>query len=112
LEQDGFLVTGAGGFVKLRDRWSDGITLVAIEAKMRDWRRALSQASSYARYADLCYVALPTEICSRAIEEMYLFKRAGVGLISFDMRSIRVLVSARRQTNHDWQRFHVLSRLW
>lgn len=39
-------------------------TTLAIEAKLRDWRRALRQAEAYKFAADVVYLALPEQVIS------------------------------------------------
>jgi len=53
--------------------------LVAIEAKLEDWRRAEAQAARYRTYADASYVVLPVERITPTVREF--FARGPVGLL-------------------------------
>lgn len=54
----------------------------AIEAKLKDWRRALSQAYRYRWFADYSYVVLDEKFINRAINNIDLFEKYNVGLAS------------------------------
>ena len=58
--------------------------LVAFEAKLSDWRRALAQAYRYRYYAELAVVVLPADVARRAVQNRSIFKQAGVALWTFD----------------------------
>ena len=55
---------------------------IAIEAKLKDWRRALSQAYRYRWFADYSYVVIDEYYCKRAIKNLDLFEKYNVGLAS------------------------------
>jgi hypothetical protein len=57
--------------------------VVAIEAKLRDWRRALMQAYRYLQYSTQSWVLLDYKHSDSAIKQLALFKSYGVGLASF-----------------------------
>jgi hypothetical protein len=57
--------------------------IVAIEAKLRDWRRALMQAYRYLQFSTQSWVLLDHKHSSSAIKHLALFKSYGVGLASF-----------------------------
>lgn len=57
--------------------------VVAIEAKLRDWRRALMQAYRYLQYSTQSWVLLDYKYTDSAIKQLALFKSYGVGLASF-----------------------------
>jgi len=52
----------------------------AIEAKLKDWKRALKQAYRYRWFADYAYVVIDEQHGKRAIENINLFKKYNVGL--------------------------------
>lgn len=56
-------------------------SITAIEAKLRDWRKALRQAYRDRLFADRVYVALPVAYSKPAVQEIHLFRDANVGLI-------------------------------
>lgn len=55
---------------------------IAIEAKLRNWKRALMQAYRYKWFADYSYVVLDHTYIRPAIQNIELFKKYNVGLIS------------------------------
>jgi hypothetical protein len=58
--------------------------LVAFEAKLFDWKKALQQAYRYRYYADLAVVLLPCERAPAALAHRDVFQRLGVALWTFD----------------------------
>ena len=71
--------------------------LVAIEAKLADWRSAFFQAYRSTAYADHAYVLLPEVIAHRAERNRDEFCFRGVGLCAFDGRTIRVIIKSIAQ---------------
>ena len=70
--------------------------LVAIEAKLSDWRGGLLQASRYTAFADQSYLALPERAAARVLAEDPDVPRAlGVGLISVG-QTARIIIAAPR----------------
>ncbi|MEP2445818.1 MAG: hypothetical protein ABJI69_01215 [Balneola sp.] len=57
-------------------------SLYAIEAKLRNWKRALKQAYRYKWFADYSYVVLDYYHINKALEELDAFKKYNVGLAS------------------------------
>jgi hypothetical protein len=56
------------------------VLTVAVELKLKKWRRALEQAVIYQLCADLVYVALPESAI--AVVDKSIFMHHGVGLIA------------------------------
>ena len=54
--------------------------IIAIEAKLTDWRRAISQAYRYQRYASQAWVVLDASKARGAIASKKEFQRLNVGL--------------------------------
>lgn len=54
--------------------------IIAVEAKLNDWRRAISQAYRYQRYANQAWVVLDASQARGAINAKKEFKRLNVGL--------------------------------
>lgn len=59
-------------------------SVIAVEAKLRDWRRAIHQAHRNKLFADRTYVALPAQFASSAIRNLSEFRTAAIGLIVLD----------------------------
>ncbi len=75
--------------------------LIAIEAKLNDWKRGLIQANRYKVFANKVYLAIPSTIQHRI--DRNAFRRHGIGLISLNVEQNKktVLVAApnKRPTN-------------
>jgi len=72
-------------------------TLVAFEAKLDNWKRAFHQAYRSTAYANRSYVIVPTHVAARAMRDRNEFELRGVGLCSFDGKSVQVLIEASEQ---------------
>lgn len=72
-------------------------TLVAFEAKLDNWKRAFHQAYRSTAYANRSYVIVPAHVAERALRDRDEFELRGVGLCSFDGRSVQVLIEASEQ---------------
>lgn len=60
-------------------------TVISIELKLSDWKRAIEQASLDLRVSNYSYIALPEKKLSRIDRRMYLHVfNNGIGLISVD----------------------------
>lgn len=57
---------------------------IAIEAKLKNWKRALNQAYRYKWFASSSYVVLDEKRISSAILNLELFKKMNVGLACID----------------------------
>lgn len=58
---------------------------IAIEAKLRDWKRALFQAYRYKWFANYSYVMLDEVHIEPALKNLELFKKHNIGLISISL---------------------------
>jgi hypothetical protein len=58
--------------------------IVAFEAKLRDWKKALWQASRYRTYAHYSWVVLDDCFAKPAVEKVIEFRRLNIGLASID----------------------------
>lgn len=57
--------------------------VVAIEVKLRDWKRALKQAYRYKWFSDRSYVCLPDDSSFSAKKNISEFVEYGIGLLTF-----------------------------
>lgn len=64
-------------------------TIITIEFKLHDWKKALMQAKDHALGADKAYICLPMRKLSEKIE--YSFKNSGIGLLFYDDRTNEIL---------------------
>ena len=72
-------------------------TLMAFEAKLDNWKRAFHQAYRSTAYANRSYVIVPAQVAARALRDREEFELRGVGLCSFDGKSVQVLIEASEQ---------------
>jgi hypothetical protein len=82
--------------------------IVALEAKLRDWRRALYQAVQYASYAFEVWVVLDTAFLHPALIHADEFEKRGIGLLGLSANGQSELVTTairRPPRNHErfWQ---------
>jgi hypothetical protein len=73
----------------------DGECLIGIEAKLRDWKRVISQAVLNRLCYDRSYLAMWSSVISEAVIEEA--SRFGIGVIALDADGIEVLLDAQRQ---------------
>lgn len=70
--------------------------LVAVELKLRDWRRALQQAIAYQIAADRSWVAMPLTAACAAYRQRWRFEAEGIGLLAVDDRgAVRAPIPAQ-----------------
>lgn len=67
------------------------IQLTAIEAKLKDWRKGLQQASRYRHFANRALLVLPPQTSRIACRYLPLFRSLNVGLWEFDPVSVRIV---------------------
>jgi hypothetical protein len=60
----------------------------AIEAKLKDWKRALKQAYRYKWFAEYSYVVLDAHYAKPALKNLELFKKYNVGLASISIQGV------------------------
>lgn len=66
--------------------------VIAIEAKLKNWRRALTQAQRYKKFADYTFVLLDKAYAAPALKSINKFKSMNVGLITMDSSNFKVEV--------------------
>jgi hypothetical protein len=83
-----------------------GRQVLAFEAKLRDWRKALRQAWRNSSFANRVYVVLPADCARRALEHRQEFEARGVGLcaVGSDGRLIVLIAGAPCRPVLPWLR--------
>lgn len=71
-------------------------TTIAIEAKLRNWKHALSQARRYRRFAHYSYVLLDKKYSNPAENNIEIFKKFGIGLITMENKIIEIHFSPKK----------------
>ena len=72
---------------------------VAIEAKVRDWRKGLRQAMRYNAFSNLSYLALYEAHINAALAHKHIFQMLNIGLIGGTEEGIKVHVRPETVTN-------------
>jgi hypothetical protein len=81
--------------------------VIAIEAKLRDWRGALQQAYRNTCFASESYVLMPLAAIPRVLAHAVEFSRRGVGICVIEGQGLRVVHPAKR---HDEPLLPALSK--
>jgi hypothetical protein len=68
--------------------------LIALEAKLTDWRRACRQAYRTTAFVKFAYIVVPKSIAEKACAHEQYFAQYGIGLCSFDGIRLDVLIEA------------------
>ncbi|MDD2468849.1 MAG: hypothetical protein PHI97_33175 [Desulfobulbus sp.] len=71
---------------------------LAIEAKLRDWNKALRQARRYRKFANFSFVLLDEDHCGPALSGIAEFQAHGIGLASMGKRKVTIHYSPERHT--------------
>ncbi len=67
---------------------------VAVEAKLRDWPAAVTQALVYQLGADRVFIAMPADVVGRVrLEELATH---GIGLLSVSEKKVRLVLDAEQ----------------
>src|SRR5258706_5718681 len=82
-------------------------SVIAIEAKLRDWRGALQQAYRNTAFASESYVLMPLAAIPLVLAHAIEFTRRGVGICVIEGHGLRVVHPAKR---HDEPLLRVLSQ--
>lgn len=93
-------------WIKRRDPSPVAERIIAIEAKLSDWRRALYQASRYLDYANQSWVVLDSKAFASACLQVDEFQHRGIGLAGVSPRGeFEVACAAVLRTPRLPQRF-------
>lgn len=84
---------------------SEAENIIAVEAKLRDWRRALRQAYRNKLFATRTYVAMPRAFSASALSNLAEFRIASVGLMTVE--GTNVDVHYHPPANEDYSETHL-----
>jgi len=74
--------------------------VIAIEAKMKDWKRGMFQANRYKVFADKVYLAIPSEI--EHLVDKTMLRKHNVGLIVLDLERSEKKTLIQAKTTRVW----------
>lgn len=72
---------------------SMGDEIIAFEAKLSNWRKAVHQAWRNTSFANQVYVVLPRNLANAAMKNRAEFDERGVGLCVVDEDGVEVIIS-------------------
>lgn len=82
------------------------VQICAIEAKRKEWRKALYQASRYQDFAHQTWVLLDAASVSPALTALDTFKRLNVGLATINkMKEVAIYLSPKTESPRFFTRF-------
>jgi hypothetical protein len=85
--------------------------IVAIEVKVADWRKAISQAARNRIFAHRSFVAFPRDVADRSKGEPIL-SRLGIGVLSVgDDGEVHIVKQARRHRPCVWTYYYQLAHI-
>lgn len=64
--------------------------VIAIEAKLRDWKKALLQANRYKRFSDFSFVLLDEVYASPALANLAVFENQNIGLVTMNKTNFKI----------------------
>ncbi|MGB5953559.1 MAG: hypothetical protein WBG57_13715 [Ornithinimicrobium sp.] len=83
LVSTGWVELGAGGVVNVRHAYEPVVSwAVSVEAKRREWAKAVGQAHRHLPSADRVFVALDSAYAGRAVENATYLAGTGVGVVT------------------------------
>jgi hypothetical protein len=89
-------------FCYLRGRTDVVVTtidsIIAFEAKLKDWRRALDQAYRNTCFAEQSFVLLPSNRAKAAMRHIGEFEERGIGLCCIEESGLQILHTPNPRT--------------
>ena len=64
--------------------------VIAIEAKLKDWKKALQQAIRYKKISDYSYVLMDESYASSALSNLELFEQHNIGFVTMNKSQFHV----------------------
>lgn len=110
-EKAGFCKSSPRGWIKMRQPRPPVNDIYAIEAKIRDWKRALYQATRYQDYANQSWVLLDHHYSNPAIQNKEEFRRRGVGLMTINQNGnlITFVNAANKKPKSDYRYWYAMT---
>jgi hypothetical protein len=89
---NGYLeIDNDGCFVVLREYDLRTDNTVSVEAKLKDWKRALLQAKRYTRFSTFSFVLIDEASSASAQKNLNEFVESNIGLVTFNGRDLVIL---------------------
>jgi len=106
LLEAGFIVeTSDHRFRTISSRVFPIVEICSFELKLKDWRRALYQATRYRSFSHRVFVVMPSERANVAFRYQDSFRKANIGLVSHNATGdTKVLIRpVKRQPNAEYR---------
>lgn len=89
-------------------------TIVSIEFKLHDWRKALQQAVRHLAFADRAFVVMPANKRDLLISKRQLFSSFGISVAVYDAETydFEVLSEESQPSVSEVTRIDLVSRIW
>lgn len=100
---------GSGRYIPEREITNIKSEVVAIEAKLSNWRQALIQAQRYKKFADKVLVVMDADKAPRRNEDLRKFNDAKVGLCALSPKSCEWLVIPSVQMVNSFEKEYIIS---
>jgi hypothetical protein len=90
--------TSDGAFRRIAKKRLPKVEICSFELKLKNWQRALYQATRYRSFSHRVFVVMPAEAAGVAYRHRDLFSKANVGLVSHEISGVsRVLVRPKKR---------------
>ncbi len=111
-ERAGFLRKIETSTFQVTKEYIPGIdVVVSVEAKLKDWKRALFQAQRYKRFSDLSFVLLDGSQSATALKNIAVFQEKNIGLMCLSESEVEIHFIPQRNTNKVSEYYLRLSEL-
>jgi DNA-binding transcriptional ArsR family regulator len=105
IEANFVTITRDGRFRAIPGHAFPSIEICSFELKLKNWQRALYQATRYRSFSHRVFVVMPTNSAQVAFKHRDVFHKANVGLVAHEMSGeSRVLVRPRKRPPHSGYR--------
>jgi hypothetical protein len=97
LSSTGFVKSTSKGYVSEYDlSILEGDRILAIEAKVKDWKSGVRQAMRYKEYADYSYLAIYEDHIKPCLKHLGVFEQLGLGLVGVSDQGLQVYLRAQQ----------------
>jgi DNA-binding transcriptional ArsR family regulator len=102
LAEAGLIKKDTGSFYSLvAPRRMPRVEICSFELKLKNWQRALYQATRYRSFSHRVFVVMPRSSAELAHRHKHLFEKANIGLVSHDTSGqSRILVRPKTRPPH------------
>lgn len=109
--EDDCIVQRAQSSYRLAAPWRSVLSdVITIEVKVRDWRRAVSQAARNSILAHKSLVAMPSRIAERVRLDPVV-QSLGLGVISIDQDGVELVKRPRRKQPRAWPYYYQVANV-